>query len=336
MKSLKLYLVFGMILLSLPLFGQTDRSYWIERYLSVSYPLKSIRVNSPFGLRKDPFTGKKSVHSGLDLEANYEDVYSMFDGIVEKTGTDSRSGVFVILRHGAYTVSYCHLSRVHVKEGDLLIAGDKVGVSGNTGRSVGPHLHITCKYKGDVRDPNTLLTYIKEVRSEAILALGGENSRTVESLSKINHTEFFNKYASAAMDQQRRYGIPSSVILAQMAFESNYGQSQLALAGNNFFGIKCSKAWLESGKPYSVHDDDHKNEKFCNYALVDESIEHHSAILMSERYKRCRRYKETDYHNWLVGIKAAGYATAPDYVSKIESIIKRYKLYLFDRMAIKA
>lgn len=310
-----------------------DRDYWIDRYLSVSYPLKTIKVNSPFGSRTDPFTGERSAHSGLDLQANYEEVYSMFDGKVEKVGSDSRSGNFITLRHGEYTVSYCHLSRVTVSVGDELIAGDPVGISGNSGRSTGPHLHITCKHKGEVTDPYTLLIYIKEVRAEAVAALGG-NERTIKRVENVDQNAFFNKYANAAMVQQQRYGIPASVTLAQMAFESFWGQSTLATAGNNYFGIKCSREWLAAGKPYSLHDDDKPNEKFCNYASVDESIEHHSQLLMGDRYKRCRRYEATDYHNWLVAIKACGYATAPDYVKKLEGMIKKHKLYLFDRMAL--
>lgn len=325
--------------------GPSGRDYWIERYLSVSYPLKSVKVSSHFGKRKDPFTGEVSHHSGLDLQAHYEEVFSMFDGIVENVGSDSRSGNYIILRHGEYTVSYCHLSEVTARKGDELIAGDPVGYTGSTGRSTGPHLHITCKYKGETRDPYTLLIYIKDVREEAVNALGGSKGganrkggkkQVAKRAVEINQDEFFNKYANAAMEQQQRYGIPASVTLAQMAYESFYGQSALAAAGNNYFGIKCSREWLAAGKPYSLHNDDKPNEKFCNYASVDESIEHHSRLLMGDRYKRCHRYDSTDYHNWLVAIKACGYATAPDYVRKLEGMIKRYKLYLFDRIALKA
>ena len=325
--------------------GPSGRDYWIERYLSVSYPLKSVKVSSHFGKRKDPFTGEVSHHSGLDLQAHYEEVYSMFDGIVENVGSDSRSGNYIILRHGEYTVSYCHLSKVTARKGDELIAGDPVGYTGSTGRSTGPHLHITCKYKGETRDPYTLLIYIKDVREEAVNALDGNKGgvskkggkkQVAKRAVEINQDEFFNKYASAAMEQQQRYGIPASVTLAQMAYESFYGQSALATAGNNYFGIKCSREWLAAGKPYSLHNDDKPNEKFCNYASVDESIEHHSRLLMGDRYKRCHRYDSTDYHNWLVAIKACGYATAPDYVKKLEGMIKRYKLYLFDKIALKA
>lgn len=337
MKSVKTLFLVAMLCLSLPVLAKSaDRSYWIDRYLSVSYPLKTIKVNSRFGVRKDPFTGEKATHSGMDLQANYEEVYSMFDGSVEKIGSDSRSGKYVILRHGSYTISYCHMSRVTVREGDELIAGDPVGISGNTGRSTGPHLHITCKYKGEARDPYTLLVYIKAVRAEAVEALGGGKNVQARNVTKINQNDFFNKYASAAMVQQQRYGIPASVTLAQMAYESYYGQSNLALNGKNFFGIKCTRDWIAKGKPYSLHHDERPNEKFCNYASVEESIEHHSKLLMSDRYKRCHRFDETDYHNWLVGIKAAGYASAPDYVKTLEGMIKRYKLYLYDRLAQKA
>jgi len=312
-----------------------DRDYWISRYLSVSYPLKSIKVNSKFGTRKDPFTGEQANHSGIDLQAHYEEVYAMFDGIVQKVGSDGRSGNFITIRHGEYTVSYCHLSKAMVAEGEEVFAGDPVAISGNTGRSTGPHLHITCKYKGQVTDPYTLLVYIKEVRAEAVAALGG-TVMAINPSAQVDRKAFFDRFAYAAMEQQQRYGIPASVTLAQMAFESFWGQSRLAMTGNNFFGIKCSKAWLDAGKPYSLHHDERPNEKFCNYATVDESIEHHSRVLMGNRYKRCRRYASTDYHNWLVAIKACGYASAPNYVKKCESIIKKYKLYLYDRIALRA
>ena len=332
--SAKSLIISVMLLTCLSVFGKigpADKVYWIDRYLSVSYPLKKVKVSSSYGIRKDPFSGQRVAHSGIDLHASYEEVYAMFDGRVHKVGSDSRSGHYVILTHGEYTISYCHLSRIAVKEGDEFIAGDIVAVSGNSGRSTGPHLHITCKYKGDIVDPYTLLIYIREVRAEAVSALGGLLS---SNIGNVRQSEFFDRYADAAMEQQQKYGIPSSVTLAQMAYESYYGQSPLAISGNNFFGIKCSSEWLAAGKPYSLHNDDRPNEKFCNYATVEESIDHHSRLLMSDRYERCRRYSSTDYHNWLVAIKACGYATAPDYVRKLESIIKKYKLYLYDRRAL--
>ena len=146
---------------------------------------------------------------------------------------------------------------------------------------------------------------------------------------------FYNKYARLAMEQQQRYGIPASVTLAQMYIESNGGTSRLAVSGNNFFGIKCSREWLAAGKPYSLHSDDRPNEKFCNYASVEESINHHSVFLMGKRYANCRRCESNDYQGWAVGLKAAGYATAPNYATSLIREIEDYNLSQYDQMAIQ-
>ena len=150
------------------------RSHWIGCYMSVSYPLKKIIVTSPFGRRKDPFTGKRSNHKGLDLRANSEEVYAMMPGEVIKVSSDKRSGNYIVLRHGDYTVSYCHLSKTLAKKGAQVLPGEVVAISGNTGRSTGPHLHITAKYGKKHIDPAILLQLIKETREEALarLAIG--------------------------------------------------------------------------------------------------------------------------------------------------------------------
>ena len=56
------------------------KDYWIDKYLSVSFPLKTIRINSFYGTRADPFIGHTRQHGGLDLAARYEEVLAMFDG----------------------------------------------------------------------------------------------------------------------------------------------------------------------------------------------------------------------------------------------------------------
>ena len=150
-----------------------DREYWMERYLSVSYPLRSITVTSTYGKRKDPINSKTTFHSGIDLRARYEDVFAMFDGVVTETGENARAGKYVRLTHGNITVCYCHLSRIHVRKGDIVIAGDKVAVSGNTGRTTGPHLHLTTKMHGKSVNPALLFAYVKSVREEAIQNLRG-------------------------------------------------------------------------------------------------------------------------------------------------------------------
>ena len=131
---------------------------WISCYPSIAYPLKSIKITSPYGCRRDPFTGKLSWHNGLDLRAKNEPAYAMMDGIVAKVGYDNRSGNYVTLRHGNFYISYCHLSSIIVRKGESVFPGIIVGVTGNTGRSTGSHLHLTCKKDGKSINPAILFT----------------------------------------------------------------------------------------------------------------------------------------------------------------------------------
>ena len=148
-----------------PLQQKTDsddgkQKQWISGYPSITYPLKSIKVTSPYGYRRDPITGKQSWHNGLDLRAKNEPAYAMMDGIVEKVGYDCRSGNYVTLKHGNYYVSYCHLSSIIVGKGERVFSGTIVGVTGNTGRSTGSHLHLTCKKDGKSINPTILFAMI--------------------------------------------------------------------------------------------------------------------------------------------------------------------------------
>lgn len=134
----------------------SKQKQWISSYSNITFPLKSIKITSPYGYRRDPFTGKLSWHNGLDLRAKNEPAYAMMDGIVEKVGYDNRSGNYVTLRHGNYRVSYCHLSSIIVRKGEYVYSGIIVGVTGNTGRSTGSHLHLTCKKDGKSINPAIL------------------------------------------------------------------------------------------------------------------------------------------------------------------------------------
>ena len=134
---------------------------WTSGYPSITYPLKSIKVTSPYGYRRDPINGRKSMHHGIDLKAHNEYVYSMMDGKVEKVGYDARSGNYIILRHADFTISYCHLSKVYLAPGTPVFAGTIIGKSGSTGRATGEHLHIVTKHKGIIFNPKILFCYIK-------------------------------------------------------------------------------------------------------------------------------------------------------------------------------
>ena len=145
---------------------------------------------------------------------------------------------------------------------------------------------------------------------------------------KMTRTEYVEKYKSIAIAHMKRYGIPASITMAQGILESSAGNSDLARRSNNHFGIKCKKNWT-GAKVY--HDDDAKGECFRAYPTVEESYEDHAKFLDdSPRYDSLFAYPSNDYKSWARGLKAAGYATAPDYATRLVKIIEDMKLYLLD------
>jgi LysM repeat protein len=126
----------------------------------------------------------------------------------------------------------------------------------------------------------------------------------------------------------KKWGIPASITLAQGIFESGAGQSELALKGNNHFGIKCH-GW--QGRTI-YHDDDRRGECFRAYSSPYESYEDHSRFLVNgQRYRSLFSLKKTDYQGWARGLKAAGYATNPRYANQLIELIQLYRLYEYDK-----
>lgn len=151
--------------------ADTKKKEQVARYLSVCYPLSSVKINSPYGCRKDPFTGKRKFHNGIDLHARSAKVFAMMQGRVLKVGQDKVSGKYVTLQHGSFIVSYCHLSQISVSQGQAVLPGDVVGITGNTGRCTGEHLHISIRHNGEHINPRIFLDYINSVKESCVMAL---------------------------------------------------------------------------------------------------------------------------------------------------------------------
>lgn len=148
--------------------------------------------------------------------------------------------------------------------------------------------------------------------------------------------QYVDQYAEFAMEQMQKYGIPASITLAQGIIESANGQSRLAQAGNNHFGIKASASWLANGGRYGLHSDDRPNEKFCYYDSVRDSYDHHSLILKgSSRYSACFALSADDYRGWANGLQRGGYATNQQYASTLISTIERMNLQQYDQQVMR-
>jgi murein DD-endopeptidase MepM/ murein hydrolase activator NlpD len=113
-------------------------------------PLEENKITSNFGMRSYRW------HYGTDLKCNVGDpIRAAFDGIVRITQYDGGGyGNYILIRHsnGLETL-YGHLSATQVKVGQLVKAGEVIGLGGNTGRSTGPHLHYEVRYQGNPLNP---------------------------------------------------------------------------------------------------------------------------------------------------------------------------------------
>ncbi len=117
-------------------------------------PLRG-RITSRFGWRKDPFTGKRAFHYGVDISAPVgTPVRAAASGMVIYAGWYGGYGNVVIIKHSlGYTTVYGHLSAIVVNPGQVVKKGQIIGAVGNTGRSTGPHLHFEIRKNGRAINP---------------------------------------------------------------------------------------------------------------------------------------------------------------------------------------
>ncbi len=124
-------------------------------------------LSSGFGVRTDPFTRRPAMHEGLDLRLEPgTPVRTTGAGRVTTAGpSGSGYGLMVEVEHGSgLSTVYGHLSATRAREGDVVQAGAVVGLSGNTGRSTGPHLHYETRIDGDAVDPVRFLRVGEKLR----------------------------------------------------------------------------------------------------------------------------------------------------------------------------
>jgi murein DD-endopeptidase MepM/ murein hydrolase activator NlpD len=117
-----------------------------------------------FGWRKDPFTGGRAFHEGLDIVASPGTVVrAPADGLVTRAGRMSGYGRAVDLSHGfGFGTRFGHLSAVLVRPGERVRRGDVIGRVGSTGRSTGPHLHYEVLKEGRQVNPRRYLDDVRD------------------------------------------------------------------------------------------------------------------------------------------------------------------------------
>lgn len=152
--------------------------------LDWSLPIPKTEVTSPFGLRRWRW------HYGDDLRLTIGDsVRTAFDGIVRMARYDRYGyGHYILVRHynGLETL-YGHLSKRLLKPGDVVKAGDVVGLGGNTGRSTGPHLHFEVRYQGNAINPKEIFDFDRSTLRANTIIVTPDTFSYLEEARKIRY-----------------------------------------------------------------------------------------------------------------------------------------------------
>lgn len=144
--------------------------------------------------------------------------------------------------------------------------------------------------------------------------------------SSSDITSYILQFKQIALDQEREFGIPAPITLAQGILESGAGKSGLTRKSNNHFGIKKGTGW--NGPLCYAWDDDPQKSPFRVYSSAAESYRDHSMFLKNNsRYRSLFSKSVYDYRGWANGLQRAGYATSPTYAKALIGYIDSYKLY---------
>jgi len=143
-------------------FNPTERLFFLND--GFSFPLKTYRLTSLYGLRVNPITGRTTTHRGVDLAApGGTPVYAARAGTVSEIGEDPIYGRYVIVSHGGNLKSlYGHLSKIETAVNREVKTDTLIGRVGSTGQSTGPHLHFEIRLDGRAQDPGKYLKLFQQ------------------------------------------------------------------------------------------------------------------------------------------------------------------------------
>lgn len=223
-----------------------------------------------------------------------------------------------------YFLEGCHYTYKHV---DLRV--DLVWINPDTSVPTAPtDAPVPAAMAGVVRDAQPPVD--TKTASDDLQMTEGEKS--VDAIRR----EYIDKYKAVAQAEQRKFGIPASITLAQGLLESGAGNGKLVKDTNNHFGIKCISKTCKRGHCKNFTDDTHKDFFIC-YKSGWESYREHSKFLKNTpRYRNC--FKATTYKGFAQALETAGYATLKDangeriYADVLIRLIRLYHLDRYDQI----
>ena len=158
----------------------------------------------------------------------------------------------------------------------------------------------------------------------SIFGSGNHTTSTAKmALSKIDESTqvaYLKRFAHVAITEQKKYGIPASIILANALLHSSAGQNQLASTHNNQFALNCGNNWSKA----SINI---QSQCFRKYKTAWASFRDHSTYLTSGSFKHLRQLGEGDYKAWAAALEKGNFSSEPNLSGTLIEIIEKFQLY---------
>lgn len=155
----------------------------------------------------------------------------------------------------------------------------------------------------------------------------GQPKNEAEALLKIAPSvvqQYIERFDQVAVNEQSKYGIPASIILANALLQSQAGTTVASGVGNNnHFGLSCTDDW--QGPTTKVDE-----RCYRQYENAWTSFRDHSLYLTTGRFAHLTRFRRNDYKGWASGMAKTGFSAQENFAEQITQVIERYQLYQFD------
>jgi flagellum-specific peptidoglycan hydrolase FlgJ len=173
-----------------------------------------------------------------------------------------------------------------------------------------PRTKYTDEATSSITDELSIFDFFESSKENTLTA-------TFEAISEQDKVAFVKRFGKVAREEQARFGIPTSLILASALVQSHVGKRALATKGNNYFGLRCLKNSTQKSQQEN-------NRAYRIYPNAWESFRDNSIFLQSQI-----GLKKGNYKQWIAKI-GTNFKTGEEYTTLLTSTIERYELYKLD------
>ena len=136
--------------------------------------------------------------------------------------------------------------------------------------------------------------------------------------------KYIKRFARVVITERQKYGIPSSIILANALLHSSAGKSPLSINDNNHFNIKCSSDWTGNGEKY-------EGKCYRTYENAWTSFRDHSLYITTGAFSKLRTLPSDDYKAWAKALERNNFSDEPKLAKQLIQLIEDYELHILDK-----